>query len=320
MLLTHAELQRLVELKQRTPHELLGMHTLADGAGVVVRAFVPDAAKVEVQPTHEQDKPAIKLTRLHKAGVFEGVTTEANRIYAYDLVITDQQGRVRRTRDHYSFLPTLGDSDLFLFGKGDERRIYEKLGAQLRTLAGSHGLWGTDKLRLQVLDLLRSLGIGTPENAPIANALLLQDSHRLARPWVAPVDASGGDAPSAYLDWLRTQPMRAILDDTFPDGVTLDVRPLLFQLARQAVLDAADADARAMLVQERGVDPARFDEPAGPLGTPRRRLESPIPTLGGGAPIDILSNRSHSFAVATSRVYAALGDLGALPEGWRIIS
>ena len=32
----------------------------------------------------------------------------------------------------YSFLPTLGESDLFLFGKGDERRIYEKLGAQLR--------------------------------------------------------------------------------------------------------------------------------------------------------------------------------------------
>ena len=56
----------------------------------------------------------------------------ANSVYAYDLVITDHQGKTRRTRDAYSFLPTLGEADLFLFGKGDERKIYDKLGAQLR--------------------------------------------------------------------------------------------------------------------------------------------------------------------------------------------
>src|ERR1035441_3485641 len=119
MLLTQAELQSLIEIKQRTPHDLLGMHPLADGTGVLVRALVPDAAKVEVQPVHERDKPAFQLMRLHKARLFEGVTTEATRVYAYDLVITDQQGRVWRTRDPYSFLPTLGEADLFLFGKGD---------------------------------------------------------------------------------------------------------------------------------------------------------------------------------------------------------
>jgi len=155
MLLTQAELQRLVELKQRTPHELLGMHTLADGTGVVVRALVPDAAKIEVQPVHEKRMPAIKLTRLHKAGLFEGVTTEASRVYAYDLEITDQQGRVRRTRDPYSFLPTLGESDLFLFGKGDERRIYDKLGAQLRTIDGvpgaSFAVWAPNAQRVSVV-------------------------------------------------------------------------------------------------------------------------------------------------------------------------
>ena len=72
MLLTQAELQSLIEIKRRTPHELLGMHPLADGTGVAVRALVPDAAKVEVQPVHEKDKPAFKMTRLHKAGLFEG--------------------------------------------------------------------------------------------------------------------------------------------------------------------------------------------------------------------------------------------------------
>src|ERR1039458_6623345 len=139
MLLMQAELQSLVDVKQRSPHALLGMPVLSEGTVLAGRALLPDAAKVEVQPAREKDKPTLKLTRLHKAGLFEGVTTEANQVYAYELVITDQQGRVRRTRDPYSFLPTLGEADLFLFGKGDERRIYDKLGAQLRTIDGVPG-------------------------------------------------------------------------------------------------------------------------------------------------------------------------------------
>ena len=63
------------------------------------------------------------MKKLHEAGLFEGVTREANHVYAYDLVITDHQGKVRRTRDAYSFLPTLGETDLYLFGKGDERTV-----------------------------------------------------------------------------------------------------------------------------------------------------------------------------------------------------
>jgi 1,4-alpha-glucan branching enzyme len=116
MVLTQTELQSLVEMKQRTPHQFLGMHPLSDGTGVVVRALVPNAAKVAVAPVRGKAGPAFELTRLHKAGVFEGVTKEVKAVYAYELVITDEQGRVRRTRDAYSFLPTLGDADLFLFG------------------------------------------------------------------------------------------------------------------------------------------------------------------------------------------------------------
>ena len=155
MLLSQVELQRLIEVRQRTPHDLLGMHPLADGTGLVVRALVPDAAQVEVRPIHEKSKPSFPLTRLQKTGVFEGITTEATRVYAYDLVITDQEGRVRRTRDAYSFLPTLSEPDLFLFGKGDERRIYEKLGAQLRTIDGVRGtsfaVWAPNAQRISVV-------------------------------------------------------------------------------------------------------------------------------------------------------------------------
>ncbi|HWX21149.1 MAG TPA: 1,4-alpha-glucan branching protein GlgB [Candidatus Binatia bacterium] len=155
MVITQKELQSLVELKSRAPHELLGMHELPNGAGLVARALVPNAEKVELQPVHEEDKPTVLLERIPKTDVFEGVTKDANRVYAYDLVITDRAGQVRGTRDPYSFLPTLGEKDLYLFGKGDERRIYEKLGAQLRTIDGvagtSFAVWAPNAQRISVV-------------------------------------------------------------------------------------------------------------------------------------------------------------------------
>ena len=155
MLLTKDELRSLVELKHQSPHSLLGMQPLGDQSGLVVRALLPDAKKVEVQPVHEKDKPKFELKRIPNTDVFEGETKLANAVYAYDLVITNHQGKTRTTRDAYSFLPTLGEADLFLFGKGDERKIYDKLGAQLRTIDGVHGtsfaVWAPNAQRISVV-------------------------------------------------------------------------------------------------------------------------------------------------------------------------
>jgi len=155
MVLTEEELRSLVEVNHRSPHQLLGMHPLGDGSGLVVRALLPDAAKVEAHPVHEKSKPVIPLERIPNTDIFEGATTAANRVYAYDLVITGKDKRTRRTRDAYSFLPTLGEADLYLFGKGDERRIYEKLGGQLRTIDGVHGtsfaVWAPNAGRVSVV-------------------------------------------------------------------------------------------------------------------------------------------------------------------------
>jgi 1,4-alpha-glucan branching enzyme len=155
MILTGAELESLVNLQHRSPHQLLGMHPLGDGSGVVIRAFIPDAAHIEAIPTHEKDKPKIKLNRLHDSGLFEGTTKSTQLVYAYDLLITDYRGDVRRQRDAYSFLPTLGEMDLYLFGQGNERRIYEKLGAQLRTIDGVKGVsfavWAPNASRVSLI-------------------------------------------------------------------------------------------------------------------------------------------------------------------------
>ncbi len=155
MLLSKDELRSLVQLTHQSPHSLLGMQPLGGKSGVVARALLPTAKKVEIQPVHEKDRPTFELKRIPNTDVFEGITSLANAVYAYDLVITDHQDRVRRTRDAYSFLPTLGEADLFLFGKGDERKIYDKLGAHLRTIDGVHGtsfaVWAPNAQRISVV-------------------------------------------------------------------------------------------------------------------------------------------------------------------------
>ena len=140
MILTPAELESLVQAQHPSPHQLLGMHPLGDGSGLVVRAFLQNAARVEVAPVHEPLKPSFALEMLDARGLFEGVTTAAQRTYAYDLIVTDYQGNIRRSRDAYSFWPSLGETDLYLFGQGNERRIYDKLGAQLREVDGVRGV------------------------------------------------------------------------------------------------------------------------------------------------------------------------------------
>lgn len=155
MILTPEELRSLVELKHQSPHTLLGMHSLGGKSGLVARAFLPDAAKVEVRPVHEKNKPTFELQRIPNTDIFEGVTKSAGDVYAYDLVVTTHDGKKRQSRDAFSFLPTLGEGDLYLFGKGDERKIYEKLGAQLRTIDGvpgtSFAVWAPNAQRVSVV-------------------------------------------------------------------------------------------------------------------------------------------------------------------------
>src|SRR6266581_7758276 len=115
MLLTQEEFKSLLELKTRAPHQLLGLHALGDGSGLAARAVVPRAAKVEVHPLGDQEGLVVRLERIPNTDIFEGATTQANRVYPYELVIHDHAGNVRKTRDPYSFLPTLSESDLYLF-------------------------------------------------------------------------------------------------------------------------------------------------------------------------------------------------------------
>jgi 1,4-alpha-glucan branching enzyme len=154
MILSKEEADSLLQAQCGSPHSLLGMHQLGDGKGIVVRAFAPDASEVEAVPVRDNSKPRFKLKHL-RAGLFEGTTTKAADIYAYDLIVTHADGKRTQGRDGYSFLPTLGETDLYLFGQGNEHRIYDKLGSHLRVIDGvagaSFAVWAPDARRVSVV-------------------------------------------------------------------------------------------------------------------------------------------------------------------------
>jgi 1,4-alpha-glucan branching enzyme len=153
MILTNDEAASLAEVRHRSPHELLGMHLLGDGSGVVARYFSPRAASVEIVPVHEKNQPRFRLEQV-RPGLFEG-TAKAKSVYAYDLIVTDHEGKKTQGRDPYSFLPTLGETDLYLFAQGNERRIYQKLGSHLRVIDGvagtSFAVWAPSADRVSVV-------------------------------------------------------------------------------------------------------------------------------------------------------------------------
>ena len=154
MIISEAEFEAITHGRHASPHELLGMHQL-EGGGVVVRALLPLAKGVVAVPVHEPFKPVIALRRVGESDLFEGTLEEENDIYAYDLAITWGSGEQWRTRDAFSFLPTISDNDLYLFNRGDERRIYEKLGAHPRCIDGVHGtsfaVWAPNAQRVSVV-------------------------------------------------------------------------------------------------------------------------------------------------------------------------
>jgi 1,4-alpha-glucan branching enzyme len=126
------DIDRLVAGELRDPHSLLGMHPTDHG--VVVRAWRPEAERVSLV-AGEQIVGALR--KVHPAGLFEGEFEEPVR--PYELEVAHPDGRVVTIKDPYSFLPTVGELDLHLAGEGTHRRLYEVMGAHVRTVEGIEG-------------------------------------------------------------------------------------------------------------------------------------------------------------------------------------
>ncbi len=146
-----AAINALVHARHGSPGDLLGLHAHPDG-GVVLRAFRPDAAQVEV---HDLDSGVVHpMRRIHPAGLFEW-TASAQAPFPYRLRMTHAGGHVWEGDDPYRFPPRLTDFDLHLLGEGRHFRTHLKMGAHpltLENVTGVHfAVWAPNAVRVSVV-------------------------------------------------------------------------------------------------------------------------------------------------------------------------
>src|SRR5690242_17302045 len=127
-----AEAYAIVEGRHSDPFHYLGLHS--EGKRTVVRAFLPEASKVEAIDEHGG---TATLVRIHKAGLFAGALPNGPRRYQLRARFGDT---VVDLEDPYRFPPVLSDFDLYLLGEGTHLRLYDKLGAHPMTLDGVDGV------------------------------------------------------------------------------------------------------------------------------------------------------------------------------------
>jgi 1,4-alpha-glucan branching enzyme len=128
------------------PHSLLGLHD--EGGRRVLRAWWPGARQARYG-----DQP---MRRAHPAGVFELelVATDPAPARGYTVVF-DVGGRTVASVEPWGFWPTLGPLDLHLIGEGRHERLWDALGAHVRTHEGVEGtsfsVWAPAALGVRVV-------------------------------------------------------------------------------------------------------------------------------------------------------------------------
>lgn len=146
------DIDRIIYSDHSDPFSVLGMHK--HDKGMVVRAFLPRARTVYVVDYYNPGKK-YPMEMIHEDGFYEVEMEDRDDFFEYQLDITDYFDNHWITHDPYSFLPVLTDYDLYLFNKGDNRHIYEKLGAHpmiINNVQGTYfAVWAPCARRVSVV-------------------------------------------------------------------------------------------------------------------------------------------------------------------------
>lgn len=143
-------------IEHSQPHHILGMHEVqCRGKDILaVRAFLPNAKNVTVVDIDAASKQ-ISYDVDSWRWFFEVLIESRSQWFPYRFFIEDYNGEQWESYDQYSFQPTISDYDRYLFGSGTHYRIYEKLGAHIRTVDGvcgvSFGVWAPNAKSVSVI-------------------------------------------------------------------------------------------------------------------------------------------------------------------------
>ena len=165
-----SEVGRLIEGTHENPSSVLGPHPIdyRGQAATAVRSFLPDAhAAWIIDPSTGIKRP---MRRIHPAGFFEAIcdmTIDAQPTSGedgqsvstahsrYRIQMADKNGEVTDMQDPYAAPSILTDFDRYLIGEGRHHQLYERLGAQVRTVDKVSGVnfavWAPNARTVQVV-------------------------------------------------------------------------------------------------------------------------------------------------------------------------
>ena len=136
-LLIHPDaIQALVAGEIGAPSTVLGRHSQGDA--VTIRTFRPWAKQVDL--AHDLTDQRVRMERCHQEGLFiaELDASWAAAPYHFEALTVD--GEAESYGDPYIHPPLLSEYDIYLFGQGKHRDIYQKLGAHRRETNGVAGI------------------------------------------------------------------------------------------------------------------------------------------------------------------------------------
>lgn len=147
--LSVSEIESIVNGNHGDPFRVLGPHAVE--GGVVIRAFMPQAAQVEVVVGDGR----YPMARQHWDGFFELLLPNQTIPLPYQLAVVTHHGQQQLYEDPYAFIPALSDFDEHLLAEGTHLRMYEQIGAQLMVINGVSGVrfavWAPNAQRVSVI-------------------------------------------------------------------------------------------------------------------------------------------------------------------------
>ncbi|MCY3781724.1 MAG: 1,4-alpha-glucan branching protein GlgB [Chloroflexi bacterium] len=129
-------IQALLSGEIGAPSSLLGRHRQGDE--VCIRAFRPWAKRIDLVKDTTGER--VEMRKRHSEGLFVAALDATWADAAYHFEATTDEGDCESFGDPYICPPLLSDYDIYLFGQGQHREIYRKLGAHKREIDGIDGL------------------------------------------------------------------------------------------------------------------------------------------------------------------------------------
>jgi 1,4-alpha-glucan branching enzyme len=163
------DLGRLVDGHLENPSSILGPHVIdyRGSKATAVRSFLPEAQAAWVVEYGTGDRRPMR--KLHPAGFFEaicGLPVDETSIGhndggsstthpKYRIQMADKTGKLTDIQDPYAVPSILSEFDRYLLGEGKHHRIFDSLGAQLRTVNDTDGVnfavWAPNARIVQVV-------------------------------------------------------------------------------------------------------------------------------------------------------------------------